>query len=238
MSLPSPDAAGTARAQRLRRDLDLLAIHEPALRYEMGADGHTATARGSVLITLPDGSMEPIDVRIEFGTTYPKRPPRAYDAERRWTPALDRHIEDRARFCLFLPGANEPDLKPEGSLLKYISDLKSFLRQQLILDSQRRHNPAARFPGPEYPHGAQGAYAIFAADALAPAAADVRGRLWEAAKRAGVSRTARCPCDSGDTSENCHRETLKQLLRALWEAPELARLTYSQLTALAEEQRP
>jgi hypothetical protein len=143
---PSPGAAGTHRRQRLLRDRELLAAHEPQLRFEMGADGETAEAIGPLSIELPDGSPEAIEVRIEFRSDYPRRPPRAYDTYGRWTPELDRHIEGGGRFCLFLTGANEPDLKPEGALLDYIADVKAFLRQQLILDSQRRHNPHARFP--------------------------------------------------------------------------------------------
>jgi ubiquitin-protein ligase len=235
---PSPGAAGTHRRQRLLRDRELLAAHEPQLRFEIDADGETAEAIGSLSIQLPDGSPEAIEVRIEFRSDYPRRPPRAYDTHGRWTPELDRHIEGGGRFCLFLPGANEPDLKPEGALLHYIADLKAFLRQQLILDSQRRHNPNARFPGPEWPHGIRGAYAIFAAESLAKASTAVPEQLWEAAKRADVGRTMLCPCNSGKTIGDCHRPTLKNLRRALWEIPDLARLTYDQLLAYAQTQTP
>lgn len=237
MGSPSLDAAGTPRKQRLLCDRALLVSHEPKLRFQIGANEETAEAIGPLTIELPDGSTVAIEVRIEFRSGYPRRPPHAYDAHGRWTPELDRHIEAGGRFCLVLPGANEPDLKPEGALLDYVADLKTFLRQQLILDSQRRHNPHARFPGPEWPHGVRGAYAVFVAESLATATSAVREQLWEAAKRADVQRTTPCPCGSGKTSEDCHRPTLKNLRRALWEVPELARLTYDQLIAFAEEQR-
>lgn len=238
MTSPSPGAAGPDRRARLLRDHALLAVHEPQLYFGIGGDGETAVAHGPLVIELPDGSSEMIEVRMEFGADYPGRPPRAYDARGRWTPELDRHIERNGRLCLFLPGANEPDLKPDGALLHYVTDLKVFLRQQLILDSQRRHNPRARFPGPEWPHGFHGAYAIHAAESLAKANTTVPAHLWEAAKRGDVRRTMPCPCGSDKPTGDCHRATLKNLRRVLWEVPELARLTYDQLLEYAKAQTP
>ncbi len=215
-----------------------MAANEPQLRFEMAATVQTADAIGPLSVELPDGSFEAIEVRIELGPAYPRRPPRAYDAHGRWTPELDRHIERGGHFCLFLPGANEPDLKPAGALLLYIADLKAFLRQQLILDSQRRHNPHARFPGPEWPHGLHSAYAIFAENSLADANTAAAEKLWEAARQGDVRRATTCPCGSGSEIGDCHRPTLKNLRRALWEAPDLARLTYDQILAYAQSQTP
>ncbi|MDQ3739676.1 MAG: SEC-C domain-containing protein [Actinomycetota bacterium] len=208
-------------------------MHYPELHFQFGA--RTAEAVGPLTIDMPDGTLEAVTVRIEFSEGYPQRVPYAYDHESRWEPELDRHIENGGRFCLFLPGANEPDLRPEGRILDYIADLKSFLRQQLILDSQRRHDSSARFPGPEWPHGPQVAYGTFVAELLAKEPPEIRSVLWHAARRAGPRRTDPCPCGSGSSTESCHWRTSKKLRRAIYESPQLAQLTYQQLVQVVEK---
>lgn len=141
------------RLERLRQDRARLAEHYPALRFEIDEMKSTAEAAGPLLVVLPDGTREPVEVRIEFEPTYPLRPPRPYDAADRWKPEPDRHIEHDGHLCLFLRGVDAPDLKPDGAILAFVADLEEFLRQQIVLDSQRKFNPHARFPGPEWPHG-------------------------------------------------------------------------------------
>lgn len=210
--------AGTASTARLLRDRALLAQHYPKLRFEISKTAESpisAIATGPLAIMMPDGTIEAVEVRIEFARIYPTRAPRAYDVAKRWTPERARHIEPDGHFCLFLRALDEPDMSDESSLILFMNDLEQFLRQQFILDSQRRFNPAASFPGPEWPHGNL-AYAVFAARLLRQEEQHVSEALWQAAVDA-PDRHAPCPCGAGLTHEQCHFGTCRKLRRALHE---------------------
>lgn len=226
----SPRApAGTSsseRLERMRRDRALLAEHFPSLTLEIHEVVATAEVEGALSIEMPDGTIESIKVHIEFGHSYPLRPPQAYDAVGRWKPDPARHIEPDGHFCLFLRGIDEPDMKPEGAILGFIADLEGFLYQQVVLDSQREFNPQARFPGPEWPHGYL-AYELFVLRLLQQEPAEVREALWDAARRS-LSRTSTCPCGSGTPYGDCHLTASKKLRRSAHEA-QLHELTYGRM---------
>jgi hypothetical protein len=227
-----PDPAGTDRTRRLEQDRALLAKQYPELRFELDERRGAARASGPIVIDRPDGSQDAVQVRIEFGPGYPGSPPRSYDAARRWKPDSDRHIEPGGHFCLFLAGVDNPDLGDEGSLLDYMAELTSFVHQQLILDAQRKHNPSARFPGPEWAHGSA-AYAAFAALVLAEQPEAAREPLWQAAVGRRIDRSGPCPCGSGHPHDDCHLPVSKRLRRALYEArqrgDDFDHLTYVEL---------
>lgn len=231
---PPRAPAGTSsseRLERLRHDRALLADHFPSLTFEVDEVAATAEVAGALSIELPDGTTEPIEVRIEFGHSYPLRPPRPYDAAGRWKPDSDRHIEPDGHFCLFLRGVDEPDMKPEGAILGFIGELAGFLRQQVVLDSQREFNPRARFPGPDWPHGYL-AYELFVVRLLEQEPAEVREALWDAARRS-LSRTSACPCGSGTPYGDCHFTASKKLRRSAREA-NLHELPYGRLVQDAQ----
>lgn len=238
MSTPPPGRAGIteARLARLLEDRALLSNHYPELRFELDDRRATARAVGAIMIGRPDGSTEAVDVRIEFAAGYPTTPPRSYDALRRWKPEEARHIEPDHHFCLFLAGVDNPDLTGDGSLLEYMAELEAFVRQQLILDSLRKRDPSARFPGPEWAHGAQ-AYAAFAALLLAAEPQGAREPLWQAAVSASVGRQEPCPCGSDRRYDSCHFGLTKRLRRARYEAwtrgAGFDHLTYDQLAQQA-----
>ena len=228
MSRPlAPAGTGSAeRLERLRRDRALLAEHYPGLAFEIEEVKGTAVAAGPLLVALPDGTSEPVEVRIEFEPFYPLRPPRPYDAGGRWKPEPDRHIEPDSHCCLFLRGVDAPDLKPDGAILAFVADLEEFLRQQVVLDSQRKFNPHARFPGPEWPHGNL-AYELFVVRLLQHEPAGVRAALWDAARHS-LDRRSACPCGSGNGYGDCHFKLSKKLRRSAHEA-QLHALTYERL---------
>lgn len=78
--------AKALRLQRLRDDKALLQRTHPALSFDIDERAATAVATGPIGIEMPDGSIEPVEVRIEFGAGYPYRAPNAYDARVRWAP--------------------------------------------------------------------------------------------------------------------------------------------------------
>lgn len=224
-----PARAGTAETERLdclRADHALLAEHCPALTFEIDERRATAVAAGPLEIGLPDGTIDPVEVRIEFERSYTQIPPRAYDAAGRWDPGPDRHIELDGHFCLFLLGIDAPDMKPDDAVLEFMAELEEFLRQQLILDSQRKFNPEARFPGPEWPHGWR-AYALFVVRLLRGEPADMPSAIWDAARKS-LGRSSPCPCGSGESYGDCHFRASKKLRRAAREG-DLSRLTYEAL---------
>jgi hypothetical protein len=226
---PPPAHAGTSgpeRLERLRHDRALLAEHYPALTFEIDEARATAEAAGPLRVELPDGTSVTIEVRIEFGHSYPYRPPRAYDAARRWEPESDRHIEHDSHFCLFLRAVDAPDMKPDEAILDLMRELEVFLRQQVVLDSQRRFNPDARFPGPEWPHGYL-AFELFVVRLLEQEPVDARAALWDAARHS-LNRRSACPCGSGDSYGDCHFKLSKKLRRSAREA-NLYTLTYERL---------
>jgi hypothetical protein len=237
MTSPRDLAGIAARNQRLKQDRQLLGDHYPEINIEVDERRGTARALGPISIDRPDGSVERIQVRIEFNERYPGVPPRSYDAERRWGPDPDRHIEHDCHLCLFLAGVDSPDLGDDQSLLDYMRELTGFLRQQIILDSLRRHDPTARFPGPEWAHGAE-AYAVYAARMLGAEPAGVAEPLWRAVSKP-IDRTGPCPCGSGQPHERCHLAVSKRLRRALYEARNggapFDRLTFDELMVRAPQ---
>lgn len=223
----APAGTGSAeRLERLRHDLVLLAEHYSALTFGIDEAKGTAEAPGPLLVELPDGTNEAIEVRIEFDRAYPFRPPRPYDIGGRWKPDPDRHIEHDGHFCLFLRGVDAPDMMPDDAILGFVAELEEFLRQQIVLDSQRKFNPQARFPGSEWPHGDL-AYELFVVRLLQQEPAEVRAALWDAARHS-LNRGSACPCGSGDRYSACHFKVSKKLRRSAHEA-QLHALTYERL---------
>jgi hypothetical protein len=222
--------AHSLRVHRLRRDRELLQRTHPALTFDIDQRRATAVAAGPLAIEMPDGSVETVEVRLEFTVGYPSRAPSVYDAARRWDPSPSRHIEPDGRMCLYLTGVDEPRLqdRPEG-LLDVMHELETFVKQQFILDSQRRFDPDARFPGPEWAHG-RDAYKAFVADVLANEPEAARRPLWEATAGPAPRRDEPCVCGSGHPFGDCHFETRKRLRRAVWYGA-LDGVTYADLLA-------
>lgn len=224
--------ANALRLQRLRDDKALLQRTHPALTFGIDEPAATAVASGPIEIELPDGSIEPIEVRIEFGAGYPHRAPNAYDARSLWAPDPDRHIESDGRMCLFLRGIDEPRLhdRPDG-LSEVMRELTSFIAQQLILDSQLRFDPNARFPGPEWAHG-DDAYKSYVIVVLAAEPEALRAALWRAAVGQPPRREDPCLCGADALYGDCHAATRKRLRRAL-HAANMHNITYADLLAYA-----
>jgi hypothetical protein len=211
----------------LERDLAYLNEHYPALEIRRSPLG--ATAIGPIEVTQPDGSTVAIEVGIDFSGSHPARAPRSYDAAGRWDPDLDRHIITDRNFCLFLARVDEPNMREPAGVEVYMNELESFLRQQLILDSQRRFDPDARFPGPEWPHGS-GAYILFCHRLLLEEPAELREAMWAFRGNAGDP----CFCGSGGTYADCHRSKKLLLIRAAGNG-EIQGMSYEQLVDAAKK---
>lgn len=190
------------RNSRLKLDRELLAVEHPYLSYDLDERRLTALAQGAVPLALPDGRIDPIEIRIEFGLDYPKKPPVVFDAAKRWLPDDDRHIPADHSFCLYLRGVDEPDLSLPSALKVFMLDIICFLEQQLIYDR------IGRFPGPQWPHR-RDAYALYIVEELI--AEPQPEELWASISSTEPERNDRCPCGSGIKYKRCHLELVHRL---------------------------
>jgi hypothetical protein len=221
----SPVAAGrTDRLRRLRADRELLADPYPGLRWNFKEGDGTAVATGPIAMQMPDGSTDPVETRLEFPPGYPSRAPNVFDHVARWPIDPDRHIVDRHRFCLYLDGVDEPDLRAPVALEGFMVDVVLFLRQQLICDR------IGRFPGPTWPHYQRAAYATYITERLAELLPEQRFLVWEGIRTGLPARNESCLCGSARKAKRCHLDTWGELRRLARRAG-LLDLTYPELVS-------
>ena len=211
------------RASRLKADRELLAADHPYLSYDLDERRLTAVAQGAVPLALPDGRIDPIEIRIEFGLEYPQRPPPVFDAAERWIPDDDRHIPVDHSFCLYLRNVDEPDLSLPSALKLFMLDVICFLEQQLIYDR------IERFPGPQWPHH-RDAYALHIVEELISESQP--DELWAAISSTKPPRNAPCPCGSGVKYKLCHL-SLVHRLEGIARSHSLKGFSYPDLKELA-----
>ena len=224
---PRGDAGRAERGRALDAARVLLAERYPRLRFSRHADG-TAIAHGPIELELPDGTLDPLEVRIVFGPTYPATPPDAYDATGRWPVDPDRHIVTDHRFCLYFDRVDEPDMRAAGAFTAWMIDLVLFLHQQLVCDAiGGRH-----FPGPDWPHRERPAYAQHLLETLQAFSVDRRAHAWRAVRTRRMGRNSPCPCQSGRKIKHCHLTTLAELERISRRAG-LAKATYDEIQETA-----
>ena len=226
-----PPRGGAGRAERhdaLESARALLAERYPRVRLSRHSNG-TAIAHGPIELELPDGTLDPIEVRIVFGPNYPATPPDASDAAGRWPVDPDRHIVTDHRFCLYFDPVDEPDLRAPEAFAGWMIDLVLFLHQQLVCDAIG----GRRFPGPEWPHRERPAYAQHLIETLQAFPIDRRAHAWQAVRARRIERNWPCPCQSGRKIKRCHLATLAELERVGRRAG-LAKVTYSELMEAAD----
>jgi SEC-C motif len=194
--------------QLMRYEADRLVLGEifPRMTHKILASGAGAFATGEVDVDMGAGSWEQVDLRLVFSPPYPIRPPKVFDRAKRWTPNMDRHLMPDHEFCLWLALVDQPDVATPGGLREFLLRLLPFLRDQFVFDD------VGHWPGPEWAHGAQSAYAqhiietldlkdIATFRSLWPL---VNGRRWKSARA--------CPCGSGQPYGSCHERRVAQLL--------------------------
>jgi hypothetical protein len=165
-----------------------------------------AEAKGVVELECPDGTLEEIRVRIVFPPDHPAVGPVAFDAAKRWTPALERHILGDHSFCLYLEGVQAPDVATTAGLAGWLRDLVLFLQQQLIFDA------TGRFPGPEWAHG-RAAYAQHLIDLLDDVPLERRHTFLDAVWDGKAERNWPCPCGSTRKVKRCHLDQIAEIKR-------------------------
>jgi len=205
---PRGDAGRVERERAVGAARALFAERYPRLRFSRNADG-TAVARGPIELELPDGGLDPVDVGIVFGSRYPAKPPDAYDAAGRWPVDPNRHIVAHHRFCLYFDRVDEPDMRAPDALAAWMVDLVLFLHQQLVCDAIG----GRRFPGLEWPHREQPAYAQHLLETLRAFSPDERADAWHTVRARRTGRNWPCPCRSGRKIKRCHLATFAELER-------------------------
>ena len=195
--------AGAGRADRderlvrLRADRELLAREHPYLDYRLDECDALGIAHGAVPMLLPDGRIDPIEIKVDFHWLYPARPPIVSEVGDRFVPDDDRHIPSNGTFCLYLREVDEPDLRRAAALHVFMLDVVCFLEQQLIYER------IGRFPGPQWPHR-RDAYALYIVEQLTGEAPMAAARLWDAVRGGKPRRNDPCPCGAPAKYKRCH----------------------------------
>lgn len=202
---PSGPTLSEERRLRFEEDRVILAEVFPRVRHFVSMDGSGAVAEGEVEVDVGAGCFEPVHIRMVFGGDYPARPPRIFDGARRWQPENDRHLYSTGEFCLWLDRADVPDVKSPTGLGLFLKRLLVFLRDQFVYDDLHR------WPGPEWPHGQQAAYAQHLIEQLGVSEPEPFRRLWPALLGAPQRPDRACPCGSGLVYGSCHRRTVEDL---------------------------
>jgi hypothetical protein len=100
-----------------------------------------------------------------------------------------------------------PDLRKPGALAAWMIDLVLFLHQQLVCDAIG----GRRFPGPDWPHHEQPAYAQHLLEILQGFPPATRAHALHAVRSKRAGRNWPCPCRSGRKIKRCHIATLAEL---------------------------
>lgn len=191
------------RLQRFREDRAVLAEVCPRLRHCIWMDGRGALAEGMIDIDIGAGCWESVDVLLEFGSDYPRNPPRVYDRCRRWRVEDDRHIMAGGEFCLWLARVDVPDVAKSAGLRLFLLRLLPFLRDQFVFDD------LGHWPGPEWPHGPRAAYAQYLIERLRIVDPPMLTGLWPLVLGAPQRPDRACPCGSRLVYARCHQEDVQ-----------------------------
>jgi hypothetical protein len=203
---PSGPTLSSSQLDRFEEDRRVLAKTLPRVRHLVLADGGGAIAQGPVDVDLGAGCFEPVEIRMEFGPRYPPQPPTVFDHGHRWRPALDRHLLNDHRFCLWLAGVDTPSLPTSEHLRTFALQILVFLRDQFVFDD------LGRWPNRDWPHGPVAAYGQHVVERLGmitPAAFD---ELWRLVLGASTRADRACPCGSRMPYGRCHREAVRELV--------------------------
>lgn len=176
------------------------------MRHYILASGEGAIAEGVIEVDIGAGAWASVAVRMEFNRRYPSLPPRVYDAGPRWTPNPDRHIERDHGFCLWLAHVDVPDVATVAGFREFVLRLIPFLRDQFVFDDLK-----GRWPGPEWRHGRQAAYAQHIVEALHIRSERTFKRLWPVLLGAPTRADQLCPCGSRLRYDRCHRDEIRHL---------------------------
>jgi SEC-C motif len=202
-----PSGLTLSKERRLRFEEDrlILAGIFPRVRHIVFMDGSGAVAEGPVEVDVGAGCFEPVQIRLVFDGDYPARPPRVFDWARRWRPEIDRHLYANGEFCLWLDRVDVPDVTSPTGFGLFLKRLLVFLHDQFVYDD------LGRWPGPEWPHGPQAAYAQHLIEHLRVAEPGSFRRLWPVLLGAPQRPDRACPCGSGLVYGSCHRRTVEDL---------------------------
>jgi hypothetical protein len=189
---------------RYTSDRAMLAEAFPGLRhYVRGSDG--ALVQGAVDVDIGAGVFEPVAVDLDFGPSYPRMPPRVFDAARRWAPVDDRHLMWNHEFCLWLEHVDRPDVSTTDGLRTFLLRLLPFLRDQFVFDD------LGRWPNRDWAHRPRAAYAQHLVEQLEVEDSVAFEALWPYVLGAGHRADRRCPCGSGVPYGHCHRAVIESL---------------------------
>lgn len=202
---PSGPTLSEERRLRFEEDRRVLAEVFPRVRHVVLMDGSGAVADGEVEVDVGAGCFEPVEIRLVFDGVYPARPPRVFDLAGRWQPEIDRHLYANGEFCLWLDRVDVPDVTSPAGLGRFLKRLLVFLHDQFVYDD------LGRWPGLEWPHGQQVAYAQHLIEHLGVGDPESFRRLWPALLGAPQRPDRACPCGSGLVYGRCHRGIVEDL---------------------------
>ena len=205
------------RWTRWQTDRRILRKHAPKLRHLVLIGTDLALVDGIVEVDAGAGRFEPVQIEMQFSARYPHQPPRVWERGGRWSPHPDRHIYVDCEFCLGLPGVNLPVTTTPDDLEHFLGQLLVFLHDQFIFDAMRK------WPGHEWRHGYEAAFAQFVCETLdIRTEREARG-LAPLVDRPQPRPNDRCPCGSGFPYARCHAARVERVksVRQLRPVPDL-----------------
>ncbi len=189
---------------RFTSDRAMLADQFPGLRHYVRGSGG-ALVQGTVDVDIGAGVFEPVVVDLDFGPSYPRVPPRVFDAARRWAPVDDRHLMWNHEFCLWLEHVDRPDVSTTDGLRTFLLRLLPFLRDQFVFDD------LGRWPNTDWAHHADRAYAQHLVEQLGVKDSATFDALWPYVLGTDHHAARRCPCGSLVAYGHCHRDAIESL---------------------------
>jgi hypothetical protein len=202
---PSGPTLSEKSRLRFEEDRRVLAEVFPGVMHIVNMDGSGAVAEGPVEVDVGAGCFEPVEIRLVFDGDYPARPPRVFDRAGRWRPAMDRHLYSNGEFCLWLDRVDVPDVATPAGLDRFLKRLLVFFHDQFVYDD------LGRWPGPEWPHGPEAAYAQHLIERLRIEDIGSFRSLWPILLGEARRPDRACPCGSGLVYGHCHREAVEDL---------------------------
>lgn len=197
---------------------EYLGQEELGMRLTVDEATGQAHISGSVQVDIGAGVRQAFEVAIRFDDLDPFKTPRVWDTVGRFPPAMERHVEDHGeaggRFCLELEEKPDIHFAADDGLDHLLSNLRGFLRKQLMYEDRKRQGHPDPWPGEAWGHGSDG-YVEWLRELLGEidGAAVRRLRPFFGTRRLAGNRT--CPCASGKKARDCHKAATEEIGRSL-----------------------
>jgi hypothetical protein len=188
-------------------------------------DDRRFTAIGTLrFIGRRSGRQHHFRIRLEYPAQFPKKAPRVFDHDKRFTPTLDGHLFSTHELCLTLPERGEFTMGSDELTQEVLGAALIWFQKRLIFDR------TSHWPGPAEPHGVNAVIDLLVERHVAPDAMTISAWLLAHActpngHPAQPDLYASCPCGSGKRLKFCHRNDLQLIFNRIARFPTTYQLT-------------